>query len=128
MPTRSNLRPSLPAVLPAKLKRPRMGARVLVQKIWPRHRRWVRSHGCCIPECDAVQVEFAHVRSAATAGTGQKPHDAFGVSLCHTHHDEQHRLGLARFEAKYGIDLRALAAEFAQRSPDREMRASLVTE
>jgi hypothetical protein len=73
-----------------------------------------------------MQIEFAHLRSAATAGKGQKPHDAFGVSLCRTHHDEQHRLGVARFEAKYGLDLRALAAEFTHRSPDRKMRDSLM--
>ena len=53
------------------------------------------------------------------------PHDIFGVSLCRLHHDEQHRLGADAFGKKYGIDLWALAAEFARRSPDWEMRASL---
>jgi hypothetical protein len=126
MRARSSLGPPPAARLPPKLKRPKMSVRIPIQKIWPRHRRWVRSHGCCVPECQAMRVEFAHLRSAATAGKGQKPHDAFGVSLCRTHHDEQHRLGGARFEAKYGLDLRALAVEFARRSPDREMRDSLI--
>jgi len=54
----------------------------------------------------------------------QKPHDMFGVSLCRVHHDEQHRIGAAAFGQKYWIDLWALAAEFARRSPDWEMRAS----
>jgi hypothetical protein len=40
------------------------------------------------------------------------------------HHGEQHRVGTRAFNNKYGIDLWALAAEFARRSPDREMRAS----
>jgi Putative HNHc nuclease len=102
-----------------------MGLRPSLQQIWPRHRRWVRSHGCCVPECMAHQVEFAHLRSAANAGLAQKPHDIFGVSLCRTHHDEQHRIGATSFERKYGIDLWALAAEFARRSPDQKMRASL---
>jgi hypothetical protein len=111
--------------LPEKLKRPSMGLRQNLQKIWPRHRRWVRSHGCCVPECRVLAVDFAHLRSAANAGLGQTPHDIFGVSLCRVHHAEQHRMGAGAFGDKYGIDLWALAAEFARRSPDWEMRAAL---
>jgi len=55
----------------------------------------------------------------------RKPHDAFGISLCQTHHEEQHRIGGVSFGQKYKIDLWALAAEFARRSPDQAMRASL---
>ena len=55
----------------------------------------------------------------------QKPHDIFGVSLCRNHHAEQHLLGVDAFDRKYGTDLRALAAEFARRSPDGDMRAAL---
>ena len=111
--------------LPARLPRPKLAVRMPIQKIWPRHRRWVRSHGCCVPECQALSVDFAHLRSAGNAGTGQMPHDAFGVSLCRVHHDEQHRIGVDAFDKKYGVDLWGIAAEFARRSPDWEMRASL---
>ena len=111
--------------LPNRLKRARLGIHLPLRRVWPRHRRWVRSHGCCVPGCDATSVDFAHLRSAANAGTAQKPHDAFGVSLCRAHHDEQHRIGAASFGQKYRIDLWGLAAEFAWRSPDAEMRASL---
>ena len=111
--------------LPQKLTRPRMGVKAPIQKIWPRHRRWVRAHGCCVPGCRALSVDFAHLRSAANAGTRQTPHDIFGISLCRIHHDEQHRIGADAFGDKYGIDLWAVAAEFARRSPDWEMRASL---
>lgn len=111
--------------LPRRVKRAKMGVRTSLQRVWPRHRRWVRSHGCCVPNCTVFPVEFAHLRSAATAGTAQKPHDAFGISLCRSHHDEQHRIGARRFAQKYQLDLWALAAEFAIRSPDRDMRASL---
>ena len=111
--------------LPERLERPKMGVRVAVQKIWPRHRRWVKAHGCCVPGCEAQSVDFAHLRSARNAGKDQKPHDIFGVSLCRVHHDEQHRIGADAFGKKYQIDLWALAAEFARRSPDWEMRASL---
>ena len=113
-------------LLPRRLKRPKLNVQAPPRKIWPRHRRWVRSHGCCVPDCTAAEVEFAHLRSAANAGTGQKPHDAFAVSLCRTHHDEQHRLGTNRFGQKYQVDLWALAAEFARRSPEEEMRRSLI--
>ena len=111
--------------LPDRLKRPKLGVRTRLQKVWPRHRRWVKSHGCCVPGCDARAVDSAHLRSAANAGTGQRPHDIFGVSLCRKHHDEQHRLGADAFSDKYKIDLWVLAAEFARRSPDWQMRASL---
>jgi putative HNHc nuclease len=102
--------------LPDRLKQPKLGVRTPLQKIWPRHRRWVKAHGCCVPGCDARNVDFAHLRSAANAGTGQMPHDIFGISLCRAHHDEQHRIGVAAF---------SLAAEFGRRSPDWQMRASL---
>jgi hypothetical protein len=111
--------------LPVKLKRPRLGVRTPLQKIWLRHRRWVTAHGCCVPDCRAPSVDFAHLRSAANAGKGQTPHDIFGISLCRVHHDEQHRIGADAFGDKYQIDLWGLAAEFARRSPDWEMRASL---
>ena len=82
-------------------------------------------NGCCVRDCDAPSVGFAHLRSAANYGMGQRPQDIFGVSLCRLHHDEQHRIGADALGDKYGIDLWALAAEFAHRSPDWEMRASL---
>jgi hypothetical protein len=115
-------------MLPSRLKRPKLGVRVPLKKIWPRHRRWVKSHGCCVPGCDATSVDFAHLRSCANTGTGEKPHDIFGVSLCRHHHVEQHGLGIAAFERKYGVDLWALAAEFAQRSPDADMRGAFTLE
>ena len=111
--------------LPHRLRRPKLGVNDPTKKIWPRHRRWVRSHGCCVPDCSAVAVDFAHLRSAANAGVSQKPHDAFGVSLCRAHHIEQHSLGSVLFDRKYGIDLWMLAEEFARRSPDSAMRLSL---
>src|SRR5436305_6919084 len=111
--------------LPDRLKQPKLGVRRPLQKVWPRHRRWVKSHGCCVPGCGARAADFAHLRSAANAGTGQRPYDIFGVSLCRAHHDEQHRLGAEAFGDKYNIDLWGLASEFGRRSPDWQMRASL---
>ena len=115
-------------MLPRRLKRPKLGVHVPPRKVWPRHRRWVKSHGCCVPGCDATIVDFAHLRSATNAGMNQKPHDIFGVSLCRHRHVEQHSLGVDAFARKYGIDLWALAAEFARRSPDVDMCAALKLE
>ena len=112
-------------MLPCRLKRPKLGVQVPTRKVWPRHRRWVKSHGCCVPGCAATSIDFAHLRGCGNAGIGQKPHDVFGVSLCRDHHVEQHSLGIEAFERKHGIDLLALAVEFARRSPDADMRAAL---
>jgi len=79
----------------------------------------------CVPYCQCASVDFAHLRSAANAGKDQTPHDLFGISLCRSRHEEQHRIGFGVFAKKYGINLWALAAEFARKSPDWEMRASL---
>src|SRR5205085_3708201 len=87
--------------LPPKRERPRLNLREPLQREWPRHRRFVRSFGCSVPLCTTnTPIEFAHLRSAANTGTGLKPHDAFGVSLCGAdpacgiegHHAAYHRI------------------------------------
>lgn len=50
---------------------------------------------------------------------------AYATAPCRLQHDEQHLIGIDAVSKKYGIDLWALAAEFAGKSPDWEMRASL---
>jgi hypothetical protein len=85
----------------------------------PGHRAWVRRHHCCVPGCLNIPIECAHVRTGNDGGVGLKPSDRWTVSLCSTHHAEQHRIGERRFERLYGLDLRALAITFALRSPHR---------
>ena len=92
---------------------------------WPRHEAFVRRHQCCVPGCEGDPIVFAHIRSAANAGTSLKPHSAFGISLCDDHHREQHQIGQPAFERKYGIDMRALAAAFVKALPDQAMKESL---
>lgn len=111
--------------LPAKRLRPRSGIERGPPREWPRHRKFVRGHGCCVPGCQAGPIVFAHVRSAANAGTGVKPHDAFGISLCDQHHKAQHQMGQRAFEKEYAIDMMALANAFMRRSTDTAMRDSL---
>lgn len=84
----------------------------------PAHRDWVRSHRCCVPGCQLMPIEVAHVNTAANRGVSRKASDAFTVSLCREHHAESHR-GERTFEAKHGIRLMALAEEFYRKSPYR---------
>lgn len=48
-----------------------------------------------------------------------KPSDRWCISLCRDCHSEQHRLGEWSFAIKHGINLKALAEEFAKTSPHR---------
>ncbi|MGZ2411017.1 hypothetical protein ACUXST_000414 [Sphingomonas sp. F9_3S_D5_B_2] len=82
----------------------------------PAHRAWVRSHHCSVPNCRRQPIECAHVRSGTDGGLGIKPSDKWVISLCAFHHRQQHRIGEAAFEAQHGVDLKALACEFARRS------------
>ena len=83
----------------------------------PAHRAWVRRHACSVPGCLASPIECAHVRRGTDGGQSLKPSDRYTISLCQAHHAEQHRIGEARFEARYAIDLKALADAFARRWP-----------
>ena len=83
----------------------------------PGHLAWVRSHGCIVHGCNGGPTEAAHVRRGSDGGTGMKPGDDRAISLCRAHHREQHAIGEPAFERYFRIDMVALAAEFAARSP-----------
>lgn len=91
------------------------------KKSWPKHRDFVRSHPCCVPDCGTFPVDVAHLRTAANSGIGIKPADWFVVGLCRRHHREQHDIGQKRFENKYDINLMALAKIYVDFTPDFEM-------
>lgn len=80
------------------------------------HLDFVREFGCSVPGCGSTMIDAHHVRTAANSGKGMKPADRWVVSLCHDHHMELHR-GDKTFEAKYGLDLKEMAEEFARKSP-----------
>jgi hypothetical protein len=80
--------------------------------------------------CEREPIEVSHIRSAANAGTGVKPHDQYAVPMCggigpDSHHSEYHRIGHASFSRNYGLDLWAIAAEFTRRSPDTAMKEAI---
>jgi len=82
-----------------------------------RHLRWIRQQSCVVPGCrSTLPIEAHHVRTAANAGTGRKPDDAFACPLCWEHHREHHLIGARSFEARYQLDLLAEAARYAASS------------
>src|SRR5687768_16869931 len=84
----------------------------------PAHRAWVRGFACSA--CgSSTAIECAHVRSGTDGGTGLKPSDRWCLSLCKTCHTAQHAAGEESFERTWGINMKALAAEFFAKSPHR---------
>lgn len=81
------------------------------------HLRWVRSHACSVRGCPGRPIEAAHVRVGSDGGTGMKPGDDWAISLCAKHHFIQHVRGEIDFGLSYRVDMKALAIEFARKSP-----------
>lgn len=90
-----------------------------------KHLAFVRSRLCAAwahKEC-LGRVEAAHLRELSPEkGMGTKPSDIWVVGLCKHHHAFQHQIGESKFEEEYGLDLVALAMEYAQASPDKAVR------
>jgi len=82
----------------------------------PAHLEWIRSLPCSVRGC-YYSSQAAHVRLNTGGGMGLKPPDKFSAPLCAEHHHEQHQIGHRAFDAKYGLDLRALAEELSAMSP-----------
>lgn len=84
------------------------------------HCNFVRGHECSNPKCqDGRPIEVAHVRDGTDCGMARKPSDYWTISLCQTCHSRQHAIGEGPFEDEAGIDMKALATEFANASPKR---------
>ena len=74
------------------------------------YRAWIRTQPCIICGRDA---EPCHVRSRGAGGTD------LGniVPMCRIHHTEQHKIGIKTFQAKWRVDMVALALQYAQNAP-----------
>lgn len=103
-------------LLPQRIVRPRIER---PERSSAAHRAWVRRHHCSVPGCNLLPIECAHVRRGTDGGMALKPSDRWAISLCFFHHAEQHRIGEPAFEKQHGIDLIAIAQEFAKCSPHR---------
>lgn len=69
-------------------------------------------------------IDPAHVRARGAGGC-----DLYNaLSLAHHLHEEQHHIGLKSFEAKYGVDLLAIAhrqtEEFLELYPEYRIEAA----
>lgn len=82
-------------------------------------RAYIRSLPCLLADRDPCEcgkfihvgsrrmvTEACHVRTRRLAGDERNL-----VPLCHSHHLEQHRIGIKTFAATYALDLKAIAAE-----------------
>ena len=89
-----------------------------------KHLAFVRKHLCIAwarRECDG-KIDVCHVRDVAPLGHGgAKPSDLYVVSMCRKHHRESEKREGA-WGAEMGLDVLALALEFAAISPDRAIR------
>lgn len=86
-------------------------------------RDWIRQLPCLLADRDPCEcgkyihvgsrrmvTEACHVRTKRLAGD-----KANLTPLCSSHHREQHRVGIKTFQATYGLDLKATAAELWDR-------------
>lgn len=111
-------------MLPARRKPLKSGIERTPERRHPKHLQWIRGFVCCVPYC-IQQVErsiAAHVRTETDGGKSLKPSDWWTISLCPPCHDRQHQLGEGPFEKECDFDMKALATEFARRSPVKEVR------
>lgn len=109
---------ALPARKP-KTRKPAK-ARKVPRRCKP-HLKFVGDHacsGCGTFGTDDNPVEAAHLRLGTGGGMGLKPADRWVISLCHRcHHGEQHQKGERTFWDRRDVDPKALAEEFARKSP-----------
>lgn len=109
---------------PRKVKRPKMGVRLVVRTEFKRHEAYVRTYGCSVSGCDKRPIHFHHLRSTTNAGMSAKPHSGFGIGYCWEHHEEAESKGDDHMEREHGVKRWDLAAWFVKHSPDRAMRES----
>ena len=119
-------------------KRERFGTRQETRIRCPAHLAWVRGHECAIagkyfdrdmdgrgrwPHRCEGKVIAAHVRTGTDGAAGIKPSDCWVIPLCESMtggaHKAQHNWGEATFERRYGIDMKAIAAQLWRASPHR---------
>jgi hypothetical protein len=65
--------------------------------------RWVAQLACSVLNCGAGPCDNAH--APGDSGAGYKASARYVLPLCRAHHRESHQIGVATFEAKYGIRL-----------------------
>jgi hypothetical protein len=102
----------------AKQKRQRKRQRELRERDFGPHADFVRSHPCIVCK-RTVGVQSHHEPPRGKGGRRDAVKDQ--TPLCPEHHQDgpnaRHKIGEAQFEALYGVDLCAVAADLWARSP-----------
>jgi hypothetical protein len=126
--TRTPIRPSLKPIArgrPPRARKPDPKTRRFAKHRCPEFIAWLGLQPCAISGARSwqtvkhssgwmltVYVVAAHVVKARGAG-GDDLYSA--IPMAQHLHDEQHRMGIKSFAAKYNVDLAALAREYAER-------------
>jgi hypothetical protein len=89
---------------------------------------WIRAQDCCACQCDGnYDGKPQAAAHTASGGTGRKADASTLVALCQTRlscitdemvegcHEQSHRIGVKTFEKKWGVDLKAKAADYEAR-------------
>lgn len=106
-------------MFPKRRKAPKMNVREEPQIRCPSHLAWVRGHECAAFSTMYCQgrVEAAHARVGTDGGMSMKPGDNWSLPLCEAHHRIQHQMGERSFEARFKINMKAIAQELWNKSP-----------
>ena len=100
---------------PLRQRNPERRARLHDEQFGPEaFQKWVRAQTCCVPDCGGWPPELAHVKSRGAGGTWEDI-----VPLCTRHHREQHDMGIASFQERYGFDMRVQAEDIQRRWEER---------
>jgi hypothetical protein len=110
-------------MIPKRKKAQKLGVRAAPQIRSASHLKWIRGHVCSVcgtpGDMQMGRIEAAHARNGTDGGTALKPGDNWTLPLCSYHHAQQHRMGEPYFEARYKIDMKAIAQALWLRSPHR---------
>jgi len=110
-------------LIPKRRKAPKMGCKEPTVYRSDGHLKWIRGHQCAVAgvldPCSG-RMEAAHARTGTDGGTGFKPSDWWTLPLCFHHHETvQTNIGEPAFEARYAIDMKAIARALWAKSPHR---------
>ena len=109
---------------PIRKRNPKRGGHRFPKLVNEAFREYVRGLECCVwtsrsKVCFCLcwyvdgksHPDHYRTRGAAGADEGNL------TPLCATHHDERHLIGVRSFQRKYGLDLKAIAADIWSRYP-----------
>lgn len=107
----------------ARRKPPKYGIRPSDRIRSASHLQHVRGFVCSVygraDECEG-RIEAHHVGEPGESAMGEKAGDDQAVPLCTKHHRMGHDIGWTSFQARYGINLLAMAAALWRASPARK--------